>query len=229
MVVIPVYNHASTVAEIVRKSLKSGLDTLAVDDGSGPETQAALRETGVRVLRLEKNTGKGAAILAGARAAAESGHSHIITIDADMQHDPADIVKFIKKINESPTAIVAGERNLKAAGAPLSSRIGRRLSNSALKLLAGVKIPDTQCGFRAYPARLLESLGCVSRRYDFEMEVLARAARAGVPLETVKISVMYSADTQRNSNFKPFADVLRILKICLRLLLKPGPNSTKTP
>ena len=125
LIVIPVYNHAGTLREVVTRALAVCGDVLVVDDGSTDGSAEVLKGLPVRFIRHEKNRGKGAAILTAVEEARRLGMSHIITIDADGQHDPADMSRFMPLIKEDPLAIVVGKRRFSGKNVPFSSRFGR--------------------------------------------------------------------------------------------------------
>ena len=220
LVVIPVYNHAGTLRDVAAGALRACTDVLVVDDGS---TDADVREVikglPVRLVRHEKNRGKGVAILRAAREAKELGMTHIITIDADGQHDPADIDRFMPVISEDPFAIAVGKRSFDRT-VPFSSRFGRGFSNFWLKVQTGCSLKDTQSGFRAYHVAVLEWLKLHEKRFSFEIEVLVRAAWAGIALKDVDISVRYPAREARISHFNPLMDNLRLTVLNTRLTIR---------
>jgi glycosyltransferase involved in cell wall biosynthesis/uncharacterized protein (DUF2062 family) len=227
LIVIPVYNHAGTLREVVNRVLAVCGEVLVVDDGSTDESTEVLTGLPVRFICHEKNRGKGAAILTAVEEARRLGMSHIITIDADGQHDPADMPRFMALINKDPLAIVVGERRFSGKNVPFSSRFGRVFSNFWLRVQTGCSLKDTQSGFRAYPIALFDRLKLYDRRYSFEIEVLVKAAWAGIALREVDISVYYPEREKRVSHFHPFMDNLRLTvlntKLTVRALL-PMPH-----
>ena len=217
LIVIPVFNHAGTLREVVAGALAVCGDVLVVDDGSTDESTEVLKGLPVRLIRHAKNRGKGKAILAAAAEARRLGMSHIITIDADGQHDPADVSRFIPVIRENPLAIVIGKRIFNSKTVPFSSRFGRGFSNFWLRVETGYSLKDTQSGFRAYPVIILEWLKLHEKRYSFEIEVLVKAAWARVALKEVDISVYYPESEKRISHFRPFMDNLVLTVLNTRL------------
>ncbi len=218
-VVIPTFNNRGTLRAVAEKAIVSGLPVLVVNDGAtdgGPETLE-----GLAVARVDfpANKGKGAAILAGAGWAEANGFTHLITIDADGQHDPADIPGFVEMIMKDPLSIVIGDRQFKET-VPLSSRFGRKWSNMWLWITCGWSVRDSQSGFRGYPVAALRKVVCFGRKYDFEVEILVRSAWAGVGLTSIPISVHYSDETRKGSHFDPFMDNLRISRAYTRLVIR---------
>lgn len=220
LIVIPVYNHAATLREVVDRTLRVCSDILVVDDGSTDGGAETINGLPVRLIRHEKNMGKGAAILTAVEEAGKLGVTHIITIDADGQHDPADVKVFMPVIEEEPLALVIGKRGFNVENVPFSSRFGRVFSNFWLRVQTGYSLKDTQSGFRAYPTVLFDRLRLYDRHYSFEIEVLVKAAWAGIALKEVDISVYYPEREMRVSHFKPFMDNLRLTILNTRLTMR---------
>ena len=220
LVVVPVYNHGDTLRKVVTDILAIHPDVLVVDDGSidgGVETISDLQ---VHVRTHEKNRGKGVAIRTAAESARSLGATHIITIDADGQHDPRDLPVFFAAITSSPLAVIVGSRNFETLNVPASSRFGRRFSNFWLRVQTGQKLQDAQSGFRAYPTALFSHLRFTEDRYSFEIEVLVRSAWAGIELLDVPIDVYYPPPAQRISHFSSFKDNLKISWLNTRLTIR---------
>ena len=221
LIVIPVYNHGGTLRGVVVRALRVCADVLVIDDGSNNGcAKEAIGDLPALFLRHEKNMGKGAAILTAAKEAKRRAMTHIITIDADGQHDPADFSRFIPIISENPLAIVVGKRIFDNRTVPFSSRFGRVFSNFWFRVQTGCSIKDTQSGFRAYPVAVLEWLKLYARRFSFEVEVLVKAAWAGIPLKEVDVSVHYPAPDKRISHFHPFMDNFRLSILNTRLTIR---------
>lgn len=207
-VLIPVHNNAATVGDVAHAALQHGLPVFVVDDGSSDGSGDRARATGATVIRLPRNQGKGAALAAGMEAMAAAGFSHAICLDADGQHDPADIPRFAEAVRQEPVAVWAGVRDMSTA--PESSRFGRRFSNFWIWVETGWKIADSQCGFRAYPVAPVLDLGLSPGRYEWEVAVLTRLLWAGVPVRDIDCKVYYPAPEDRVSSFRMFRDNARI-------------------
>ncbi|MBT8340454.1 MAG: glycosyltransferase family 2 protein [Desulfatitalea sp.] len=227
-VVIPVYNHGKTIRTVALAALELGLPVIVVDDGSddqGCETLGSL--DGVQVRHHAVNQGKGAALLTGFKAAAETA-DWAITLDADGQHLPAEAGALIKAMPAEARPIILGcRRRMLAAGAPWTSRFGRGFSNFWIRMAGGPRVTDSQSGFRIYPLPEVLALGVRAMRYQFEVEVLVKAGWYGLPVIEAPISVVYQSHGQRISHFRPFVDFMRNTStfarlICQRLFgLKP--------
>lgn len=219
LVVIPTFNNINTIKDIVARVAKTNIKFLVINDGSNDGTLELLKQLNINHINFENNRGKGAAIQAGLQWAEKNQFSHMITIDADGQHFPEDITKFIIEIKKHPKAIIIGNRNFKKnPNIPFSSKLGQKVSNLSLKLLTGISLVDTQTGFRAYPVHILSKLNCKTKGYEYELEVLIKGIRSGIQIIPVNILVHYSNATRRASHFKPFKDTFKIAKYLIRIL-----------
>jgi len=206
LLVIPVYNHARTLRRVVESALGEGFAVLVVDDGSTDRPLETLKDLEVHTHRLEPNQGKGAALLAAAGIAEGLGFEAILTLDADGQHDPREAQRLVAAASDWP-CLVLGTRAMEGPEVPGSSRFGRSFSNFWVRLESGLKLQDTQSGYRLYPVALLRSSRFLTRRYTFEIEALVRGAWAGLPVLEVPISVSYR---DRITHFRMFKDNLRL-------------------
>lgn len=232
-VAVPVYNNRETVRGVVADCRALVPNVVVVDDGSADaDLPALLADLDVVVLRHAQNRGKGAAILTASRFIEDQGGTFMVTIDADGQHFPADLAAFLPLLDEQDPAIVIGCRDFNTPNVPKSSRFGRSFANFWLLVETGETVGDCQSGFRAYPVRYLNRLPFKGARYDFEAEVLARAAWAGLALRCVAISVHYPKPEERVSSFRPLLDNLRLTRIHSMLVgrrLLPWPHPRLVP
>ena len=204
--VIPTYNNGGTVADVVRGVLRQGLPVLVVDDGSDDGTAEKLEGLDIKVLRHPRNLGKGRSLRTGLEAARKAGFRFALTIDADGQHDPADIPALVAAAGER--TLVVGSRNIAAEGMSSGSTFANRFSNFWFTVQTGRKLPDTQTGFRVYPLEDLPSLRLLTARYEAELTLLVFSAWKNLRLVPVPVRVYYPED--RVSHFRPFADFFRI-------------------
>lgn len=218
-VVIPVFNNEKTIAQVIQGVLVTGLPILVVNDGSTDKSIREIAHFPVTCIHFPKNRGKGQAIRKALKWAKENAFTHIITIDADGQHNPADIPRFIKKINACPQHIIIGKRVFQE-NVPGKSRFGRWWSNLWIRITSGSVTTDSQSGFRAYPVLHLADMIFLGSRYEFEVEILVRAVWAGIKLDHVDVSVVYFEGQERVSHFKPFRDNFRISIIYTLLVLR---------
>ncbi len=209
-VVIPVYNHGKTVAAVVKEALQLNLPVIVVDDGSTDSTANALASLdGIRLLRHDCNKGKGAALLTGF-AEANKIADWAVSLDADGQHHPQDAFNLINAIPAGQRPVLVGKRTgMEGKQVPWTSRFGRKFSNFWVYLSGGPWMQDSQSGFRIYPLPEAINLEVTTRRYQFEVEILVKANRKGIPVIEVPVSVIYGAAGERVSHFRPFVDFMR--------------------
>jgi len=196
---IPIFDHASTIRLVVESLATAELPLLIVDDGSGPATRAALDRIArdfawVDVCHHLENRGKGAALATGYRIASERGFTHVVQIDADAQHDADDVTRFLGAARAHPDALVLGAP-IFDADAPKSRLYGRKLSVGLVWLATLSRaVRDPLCGFRCVPlAPVMPLLDRVSmgRHMDFEPELAVRLVWSGVPVVNVPTRVRY--------------------------------------
>ena len=214
--VIPIYDHGATIRALVAALAAHGLPIYIVDDGSGEATQAELvrvREAfpQVRLFRLAQNRGKGAAVVHGMRQARADGMTHALQIDADGQHDPGDVPRFIARATERPDAVICGQA-LFDHSIPKARFYGRYLTHFMVWIeTLSFEIRDSMCGFRLYPlasAGALIDQGVIPARMDFDTGMLVRLAWRGVPIENLPTRVVYP--TGGISHFRMVRDNLRL-------------------
>jgi glycosyltransferase involved in cell wall biosynthesis len=218
-IVIPVYNHEATVAAVVRQSLALNYPVIVVDDGSTDGTHERIREIpSVTILRHGKNRGKGAALLTGFDEAAKNA-DWAVTIDADGQHRPEDLLQLLAAVPEGKRPIVVGRREgMQAEHVPRSSRFGRKFSNFWVQVSGGPTVSDTQSGMRLYPLPETLDLPVRARRFQFEVEVLVKARWYGIPVVEAPIHVSYAPKAERISHYRGFADSMRNSAAFTRLI-----------
>ena len=217
LIVIAHYNHRGTLRQVAQACRAVWPHVLVVDDGSDISAQDLLQNLEVSFLRQTPNQGKGTAILAGAAWARKHGFTHIITIDADAQHNPQEISLFIQAARANPSAVIIGERAFDDT-VPFGSRFGRKFGNFWVHLQTGKKVQDIQSGYRCYPVDVLNVLTVLSKRYAFEVEIIVRALWAGFEVTYVPVSVVYPAD--RISHFNQWKDNVRLTVLNTYLTLR---------
>lgn len=211
LVLIPTYNNAPFLGPLLQDTLRYTHQILVVNDGSRDETASILeRFPEIRVLDLGENRGKGIALRRGFQEAWSLGYERVITMDSDGQHLPADLYVFLDALEDNPEALMLGSRNLHQEHVPSRSQWGNRFSNFWFYVNTGYRLPDTQTGYRLYPLAPLVGRRFLGQRFEFEVEVLVRAAWAGVPLIPVPIRVHYPPAGERISHFRPWKDFGRI-------------------
>lgn len=211
LVLMPTYNNASTLLQVIAAVRRFADDILVVNDGSTDETAALLAsQPDVHVIAYERNRGKGYALKTGLREAARLGYAYAITIDSDGQHYADDIAVFVEAAEQSPNTLFVGARNLQADNMPSKNTFANKFSNFWYWAETGIKLTDTQSGFRLYPLAGLADTHFITSRYEFEVEVLVRAAWKGIKVANVPIKVYYPLADERVSHFRPARDFTRI-------------------
>ncbi|WP_294959186.1 DUF2062 domain-containing protein [uncultured Flavobacterium sp.] len=208
-VIVPTYNNQKTLKKVLDSILDFTTNIIIVNDGSTDSTAEILKSySQLTQIHHPKNLGKGRALRNGFRKALELDFEYAITIDSDGQHFAADIPVFLEAIQEEPNALLIGSRNMTQENVPKKSSFGNKFSNFWFKFETGIKLDDTQSGFRLYPLRLLPKR-FYTNKFEFEIEVIVRAAWKGVAVKNIPIQVLYDP-AERVSHFRPFQDFTRI-------------------
>ncbi|MEW6666651.1 MAG: glycosyltransferase family 2 protein [Thermodesulfobacteriota bacterium] len=209
-IVIPAYNHGRHLSQVLERSLTFGYPVFVVDDGSTDATPGMLSSaSGVTVIRHDRNMGKGAALLSGFSAAVRVS-DWALSLDADGQHDPSDIRALVRAVPEGTRPLVIGRRSgMGHENVPWTSRWGRGFSNFWVWVCSGSRLADSQSGFRLYPIPETLRLGAKARRFQFEVEILVRAAWSGIPILEVPVRAVYEPPGERVSHFRPWLDFWR--------------------
>jgi glycosyltransferase involved in cell wall biosynthesis len=217
--VIPVYNNAGTVIDVVARCLRQMENVLIVDDGSTDlNLKEACANLPVTVIRHTCNRGKGTAILTALEFIRTRDADYMITIDADGQHYPEDIPLFFPIMEVNDYSLIVGCRDFSGDNVPRSSRFGRSFANFWMKLETGIDAGDCQSGFRAYPVKYISQLKFLCSKYNFETEVLVKSAWAGMEIHTLQVRSWYPEPGKRISHFRPWVDNFRISCIHFHLL-----------
>ncbi|HRP58247.1 DUF2062 domain-containing protein [Agriterribacter sp.] len=219
-VIIPTYNNADTLPAVIADVAAHTHNIIVVNDGSTDNTASILASFPyINIVSYPKNKGKGRALQKGFERALELGYTHAITIDSDGQHFAKDLPVFMDKLKLSKNAIIIGARNMDQSSVPGKSSFGYKFSNFWFKIETGINAPDTQSGYRLYPVALMKDIHFFTRKYEFEIEVLVRAAWKGIKIESVPVSVYYAPKEERISHFRPFKDFFRISLLNALLVL----------
>lgn len=219
--VIPAYNEARTVRQIA-DAVRLFVDgVIVIDDGSTDGTSDMLADLDIKVVRHTVNVGKGCRLVEGLNLAFREGATRVITLDADGQHNPADIPAFLARSAENPTAIILGDRSAQMERIPLMRATAIRFGNFFISWACVVRIGDAQCGMRVYPADMWKKV-CIPPgeidRFLFETAVLLYSAEAGIPFAFVPIDARYAGFVQRPSHFEPVHDFLDLGRLVIRFL-----------
>ncbi len=212
--IIPAYSEEKHIGDIIRRARKQLDHVLVVDDGSRDTTARCAREAGAEVIVHGENRGKGEAIKTGLRHWLDRQFIHVIILDADGQHLPEEIDRFIAAAAQAgDRSFFLGNRMNNLIGMPFVRRVVNRYMSNRISRICRQKIPDTQCGFRMLDRQLMPELLEGGNRFDYETEMLIIASRKGYRIESVPITTVYSDEM---SKIHPARDTIRFFKLMRR-------------
>ena len=214
MVIIPAYQAQATIGSLVEEVRGLGLPVLVVDDASTDGTPHRAREAGAELLQRSENGGKGCALRDGLAWGCQAGYHWLVTMDADGQHLAAEISPLLEKAKERGVDLVIGNRMGDPSGMPWERRLTNQLMSWWISRMTGDLIPDTQCGFRVIPRRILECVKLTSDRFEIESELVIRSIWAGFRVASVPVSSVYKA---HSSFIRPLRDTVRFFRLIRRL------------
>jgi glycosyltransferase involved in cell wall biosynthesis len=209
--VIPAYNEASRIGAVVAGVQPYVSHIIVVDDGSVDGTADEAQRAGAAVSRLPVNRGKGLALRRGIELALLGPWSHVLLMDGDGQHLPADVPRLLAAAPD--VDLVVGERQFDRAGTPRARYYSNRIGSWALSWFIGSKVRDTQSGFRVVRSTCLGALRLSARGYEIETEMLIRLAQHGATIATVPVSAVYGASA---SKLRPVRDTTRTCLLAVK-------------
>lgn len=215
LVVIPAFNEGKSISTLL-KELKRYVnpgDIVVVDDGSEDDTYRRAKEEGVRVIKHQRNLGKGQSLADGFKLAIQMGYDGVITIDADLQHPVKLLPEFIKKAGLYD--IVIGSRFNNLSGMPFDRYFSNRATSLVLSLLTGTRLEDTQSGYRYISSEVLRNTRPTMPRFDFESEILFQAVKKGYRVGYINLPTVYGTE---KSSVRKFRDTIRFIWLAVRLL-----------
>jgi glycosyltransferase involved in cell wall biosynthesis len=208
LALIPAWNEGGRIGPIV-EATRAYLPVLVVDDGSRDDTAAEAERAGATVVRHPQNQGKGVALMTGFAWALERSYEAVLTLDADGQHDPADIPKFLAAYDADASDLIIGRRDFSQMPFPRSW--ANPFGSWLLSQVLGARIYDNQSGYRLYSRRLLEETKLTASGFEMEVEVIAQAMRKGMRIGWVGIRTIYGIG--KVSHFHPIKDSIRFLQM----------------
>jgi len=216
LVLIPAYNAGLTIFELLKKisQFANKSDIVVVDDGSEDGTFAIAQRAGAVVLRHETNKGKGEALKTGFRYALKENYRALITMDADLQHDPKSIPDFIR-MTDKTNGIIIGTRKRNLKIMPFARWLTNNLTSAIVSVLSGQSIRDSQSGYRLISIQVLKDVKLESKKYDLESEILIKAKRKGFRIDQIPIKTIYG---EGKSFIHPLIDTGRFIKLMWRSL-----------
>jgi glycosyltransferase involved in cell wall biosynthesis len=211
---IPGYQEGPRIADVVAGS-RLYLPVVVVDDGSTDDTAAQAQAAGATVLVQRPNAGKGAALRAGFRHALEHGATAVVTLDADGQHDPAEIAAFLTVFEATRAELIIGRRDF--ATMPLVRRLSNTLGGWVFSMAVGRKVPDNQSGYRLIGRQLMTGLlDSTESGFEFEVEMIARCIALGLPIADVPIRTIYAGEPSHIRPWRHFTEFLRVTRAARR-------------
>ena len=214
--IIPAYNEELSIGSVVISTEKYVDQIIVVDDGSSDNTSEIAAKAGAQVINHIQNMGKGAALKTGFEAVKDA--DIIVTIDSDGQHNPEEIPKLVKPIEDGEADIVNGSRYLDNTdnGTPKYRRLGQTILDTATNLNTGLKITDSQSGFRAFAARTIPAFRFTKTDFSIESEMLMDAASKDFKIAEVQIEVTY--DNNHNNDIHTKNPVSHGMGVLIRIL-----------
>jgi glycosyltransferase involved in cell wall biosynthesis len=202
---IPAFNEAATIAEVVTGVRPHVQAVVVVDDGSADETASRAEAAGARVIRHAENRGKGHAVRSGLAQILALDFSHVLLMDGDGQHRPEDVPKMLQAARDSGADLVVGARVFDKSQMPRSRYYSNTIGSRALSSFIGSPIQDSQSGFRLIRCDALRGLTLTATGYEIETEMLIKLARNGVRMTSVPVTLSYGA----KSKLRPIRDTTR--------------------
>jgi glycosyltransferase involved in cell wall biosynthesis len=214
-VLIPAYNEGATIGELLRKIKQKDLSVMVIDDGSTDDTSCVSAQYADTLLTNERNLGKGMSLKKGIAHLLNNGDfDYIITMDADGQHSPVDIDKFLKMV-QATESFVVGNRMDNPCGMPKIRVMTNKFMSWFISRLVGQHIPDTQCGFRLISRKVLANIKIETNKFEVESEILIKAARNNFLIKSIPVHSIYAKN--QCSKIHPFADTVRFIRFIFSL------------
>ncbi len=213
-VLLPAFNEESTIRGLIKEIRLFVKDIIVVNDGSLDSTENLASKEKVHVISHKERAGKGVALRSGFEYALKNNFDAVITMDGDFQHDPSEIIKFIRCAEVSSSDIVIGNRMAEKKGMPFIRRLTNKTMSLILSVLIKQYIPDTQCGFRLIRKNVLQNVSLTSMNFEIESEILLKAAQKKFKIESIPIKAIYSG---RKSHISPFLDTLRFIRLLMKM------------
>lgn len=216
--VIPAYNASKTLKKVVDalRQYNPAVSILVVDDGSTDNTKDVARNLDVLLLEHNENRGKGAALKSGFNAALSMGADVIITLDADAQHNPHDIIKLFSKMETERLDLVIGSRMANTVNMPIHRILSNQITSKLISWRLGQKIEDSQCGFRLIRASILKQINLESNKFEMESELIIKSVLSGFKIGSVSIDTIYNKNGP--SAMRLLADTFRFVKLFCKSL-----------
>jgi glycosyltransferase involved in cell wall biosynthesis len=203
---IPAFNEAATVGAVVTGVRGLVSHVLVVDDGSTDATAAMARAAGADVIVHDRNLGKGHAVRSGLARVFGGDFTHVVLLDADMQHLPGEAARLLEVADTTGADVVIGERQFRRDEMPASRYHTNRIGSWALSSFVGAPVSDTQCGFRVFRVEALKPIALRATGYEIETEMLIKVRRRGGDVTSAPVTAVYAG---QRSKLRPVRDTTR--------------------
>ncbi len=214
-ILIPAYNEEKNIGRVIEQARQFINEVVVVNDGSSDNTAGVAEDKGAVCLCHDYNRGKGASLQTGFEyILTKKDITAIVVMDADGQHDPNELPDFLELFKDTESDLILGNRMLDPSGMPFLRKLTNRVMSTIISRICKQNIPDSQCGYRLINQTVLEKTECSSLNYDWDSEILIKAARAGFKIGWVKIRSIYNA---QKSKINPFSDTIRFLNMLRKI------------
>ncbi len=216
LALIPGYQEGPRIGPVVAAA-RRWLPVVVVDDGSTDDTAVRAEVAGATVIRQVPNAGKGAALRAGFRHALDAGADAVVTLDADGQHDPAEIPDFLAAFDATRPELIIGQRDFRSM--PTVRRLSNTLGGAVFSAAVGRSIPDNQSGYRLIGRSLMHALlDCDESGFEFEVEMIARCIALGLPIAWIPIQTIYAGEPSHIRPWRHFTQFVRASRDARRIV-----------
>ncbi len=216
--IIPAYNSQDTIGKVVEGAKNHIGHVVVIDDGSTDNTALRAEKAGADLIRVSENRGKGNALRIAFRYARVNHYDAVITLDADLQHDPSEIPTFIEKYRAEQSHIISGDRLHEREKIPRIRCVPNRLGTYLFSRMIGQTVYDSQCGFRLYARSVMDNITIVRDSFDAESDILLRAGKRGYRIDFVPIKTIYRKGRKSGSFYRPVKDTFHICTVYLKNL-----------
>jgi glycosyltransferase involved in cell wall biosynthesis len=211
---IAAFNEEERIADVVKGTAVHAAPVVVIDDGSTDRTASKAREAGAVVLEHGENRGKGCALRTGLDYALAQPCSHVLFLDADLQHDPSEIPRLVSRAAQGPGDFVLGEREFRREAMPAARYHSNVIGSAILSRFIGTDVSDSQSGFRLIRANLLRQVQLTGTGYEIETEMLIKLVRAGAALDRVTLRRLDYQSAR--SKMRPVRDTFRTCMLAVR-------------
>lgn len=213
--VIPALNEEKYILGVIEEVKAQGIDPIVIDDGSTDNTYNIALDSGVCAIKHSKRQGKGSAIRTGLDFALKNNYDLIFTLDGDGQHHPKEMKRFLDSLEDN--SIIIGNRMHHPKNMSIWRYLSNKLNSVVVSLVCGQSIPDSQCGYRLFTSRAIQSIVLEANNYEIELEMTVKLARKGFRIISVPIESIYESE---RSDICPIRDSWRVFVFLVKLMVR---------